>query len=170
MTDLIIIAGAPGSGKSTVGKILRDKLRSPFIELWMLREMHLDENWTAANTTEERMSVEHLIYLIRNYQKHGYRPVVVTDLKDEGVEELVKTFHPNITLKIFTLYVSDESELTRRIMDETRTSGYRRVTEALQRNRTISERPRYVNEYIIDNTNLSIEETVSTVISLLDAS
>ena len=51
--DLIIFAGAPGSGKTTICEILQKKLNCPLIDFGRLREPHLDRAWKKANETEE---------------------------------------------------------------------------------------------------------------------
>jgi len=38
MKDIIIIYGAPGSGKTTVAELLQDKLQSPYVDFGWLRE------------------------------------------------------------------------------------------------------------------------------------
>ncbi len=56
MVDLIVIAGAPGSGKTTVGEQLHAKLGSVLLNFGRLREPHLDPDWSNASDVEEEMA------------------------------------------------------------------------------------------------------------------
>ena len=65
MTDLFVIAGSPGSGKTTVGELLDTKLASPYIDFGCIREFHLDREWKTESLQEEQMSFENLVYTER---------------------------------------------------------------------------------------------------------
>src|SRR5687768_7415848 len=54
--DLIVIAGAPGSGKTAVSDLLHAALRSPYIDFGDLRNFHLDREWSNQSAEEEQMS------------------------------------------------------------------------------------------------------------------
>lgn len=78
MTDFIFIAGSPGSGKTTISKLLYEKLNHPpLIDFGNLREPHLEINWLNQSKKEEQMSFENLLYILKNYIKHGYKNVVI---------------------------------------------------------------------------------------------
>lgn len=75
--DLIVIAGAPGSGKSTVCRLLlQPELDGPLIELGRLREFRLNRAWTNASSLEEEMAFENLVGIVRNYFRNGYKNVL----------------------------------------------------------------------------------------------
>ncbi len=76
--EIIVIAGAPGAGKSTVCNALRAKLDAPLVELGRLREFHLHRDWTNQSPEEEAMSFENLVTITQNYLRHGYQPVLIT--------------------------------------------------------------------------------------------
>ena len=79
MVDIIFINGSPGSGKTTISKLLRKKLKnSPLIELDWLRCYHLDKKWTNASKKEEKMSFENLKFILKNYIRNGYENIIVT--------------------------------------------------------------------------------------------
>lgn len=90
--DLIVIAGAPGSGKSTVCRLLQPELDGPLIELGRLREFHLNRAWTNTSSLEEEMAFENLVGIVRNYFRHGYKNVLVTDLNDSRVQQIPGLF------------------------------------------------------------------------------
>lgn len=70
--NLIVIAGVPGSGKTTVSKLLKEKLNGPYIDFGCLREFHLDREWKRANETEEQMAFDNLVFMLKNYIKNDY--------------------------------------------------------------------------------------------------
>src|SRR3989344_461172 len=90
MKKLIVISGSPGSGKSTICSLLKEKLNSPYIEFSSLQEFHLNNEWTNWNEDGEKMAFENLIFVLKNYIKHGYKNVILTDLRDEKVQEALE--------------------------------------------------------------------------------
>ena len=130
--DLILITGAPGSGKSTVSELLQKRLDSPLIDFGNLRILHLDREWKKANSKEERMSFENLVFILKNYIKYDYKNVIAHDLLDDKVLKLAKIFSRRKTA-IISLIVKDE-ELKKRVVNPQRDSGFRDVDRALQYN------------------------------------
>jgi hypothetical protein len=136
--DLIVIAGAPGSGKSTVCELLKSRLGSPYIEFSALREPHLDRQWSNESVAEEAMSFETLVCMLDNYWRHGYRDVILTDLKDERVQAIPSVFSAR-KFAIFTLVLHDDRELGARISQ--RRQGFVNVGAALAWNSAVRARP-----------------------------
>ena len=58
MKKLIVISGSPGSGKSTICNLLKEKLNSPYIEFSSLQEFLLDNEWTNWNEDGEKIAFE----------------------------------------------------------------------------------------------------------------
>lgn len=165
MTDLIVIAGSPGSGKSTVCEILRAKLSSPYIEFSSLREFHLDREWTTQNPQEEAMAFENLIYIVKNYIRHGWKNVIVTDLKDFRVEQIPEVFG-ELDFVIATLVADSDDEIAHRI--RTRNSGWTNVEGAIEWNRHVRGRDAVVGEHKIDNSHGDPRAAVDAIMRLLD--
>ncbi len=124
MKDLIIIAGAPGSGKSTLTKSLREKLSSVEIEFSVFRNFHLDSEWKNKNEKEENMAFENFLFVVRNYLSHGYKNIIVHDFQDFRIPQLLAEFKNSIVITL----VVDDSELKKRITN--RNSGFKDVTKA----------------------------------------
>ena len=164
--SLIFIGGSPGTGKTTVSKLLKEKLNSPYIDFGVLREFHLDREWKNANETEEQMSFENLIFILNNYIKNGYKNVIITDLLEKRIAQLHELFKKE-EYKMFTLTVSGNDELKRRILEPTRDSGYRNYEEAIAWNQRESERKVLQNEIKIDTFNIAPEEVVRVIMEEL---
>lgn len=161
--DLIIIGGAPGSGKTTISELLRHKLDAPMIDYGWLREFHLKRDWSNASEREEQMSFENLIAILRNYSRYGYKNVIVNDLRDFRIQQIPNLFAAN-TYAIITLTVAEE-DLRRRV--SARSSGFQNVENALAWNRAVLARPTLNGEHKLDNTTRTPEEMVGVVLGLV---
>jgi dephospho-CoA kinase len=163
--DVIIITGAPGTGKTTISNLLKSKLDSPLIDLGWLREYHLDRLWKKANKREAKMSFENLIFILKNYKKYGYKEVIVNDLLDEMVRHLPRLLKYEKYL-ILTLVVKDNSELKRRVLGE-RDSGFKNYKKAILWNDKIQKRKLLKNEIRIDNTHNNLDKTLKEILGIL---
>lgn len=165
MKDLIILAGAPGSGKTTVGELLREKEGYTLIDFGWLRQGHLNNVWSNASDEEEVMAWENLISIINNYWRHGYKNIIVTDLREKRVVSLAGTFKGK-KCAIITLIISDDAELKKRVLGE-RDSGFKDVEAALEWNRRLKSRPALANEYMVDNTRNDPVKTIQEILEIL---
>jgi tRNA uridine 5-carbamoylmethylation protein Kti12 len=166
MPSLIFIGGAPGSGKTTVSRLLHAEFQSVMIDFGTLREFHLDNLWTKESDREEQMAFENLIFILKNYLRNGYQNVIVNDLKDFRIAQIPQAFETDDFL-IVTLVVKDDVVLRARVLDPTRDSGWRNVEGALAWNRAVIERPAVRNEYKLDNTRLTPEDTAWEIMNLI---
>lgn len=166
MPDFIFIAGAPGSGKSTLAQRLQERLGSPCFEFGWIPEFRLPGPDSQAR--EEALSFENLTFVVKNYVRHGYRNIIVTDLNDIRFREIPRRF-ARYRYVILTLVVTDDEVLKRRVLNETRSSAYRDYDAALRHNRLIRARDLLPNEYRVDNTNQGVEETVEEALQILEA-
>ncbi len=168
MTKIIFIAGAPGSGKTTISNQLKIKLEDcPLIDFGCIREFHLNKLWSDASDKEEQMSFENLVFILKNYIKNGYPYVIVNDIKDKRVMEIPKLFDSTNYL-IFSLVVNDDKELSDRILDNTRDSGFKNVEEALKWNKQLIERDSAVNESKVDNSSRNPENAVKIILQKIN--
>lgn len=164
--DLIIVNGAPGSGKTTISKLLHKRLDSVFIDFGdNLRTPHLDILWKRASNKEENMTFENLAFILKNYIKNGYKDIIITDLSDEKVLKLAKIFLKNKVL-IITLLV-DNKELEKRVINPKRDSGFRNVKKAIEHNKQIIERKQLKNEIRIDNNQNNPKNTIKKIIKII---
>ena len=164
MTDLLVIGGSPGSGKSSVCELLCAELASPYIEFSSLRQFHLDREWKNQNAGEEQMAFENLNYIVRNYVRHGWKNVIVTDLKDFRVVQTPEVFG-DIDFLIATLVVDNDDEIAHRI--RTRNSGWTDVEGAVNWNRQVQDREAVAGEHKIDNSHHDPQTTADVIMGLL---
>jgi broad-specificity NMP kinase len=158
--DLIVIAGSPGVGKSTLGLALARSLGSPFLEFSVLREPHLDPTWSNTSPVEHEMAWESLQFVVRNYVKYGYKNVVVTDLREERVRQVPEVFG-DLEYQIVTLALADESELRRRV--GARREGFVDVDAALAWNAAVRARPALPHETKVEVDGHSVDELLEAV-------
>jgi len=165
MKDFIIVAGAPGSGKTVISELIKEKLKSPLIDFGWLREFHLKKDWSNQSKDEEQMAFENLIFILKNYQKHGFKNVIVNDLQDVRIQQISKSLS-SYDYTIITLIIDDEEELKGRIQSP-RDSGYNNVDKAIVWNQSLINRELLPNEHRIDNTHQEPEKTVRGILRLI---
>ncbi len=165
MKDLIILSGAPGSGKSTTAKILQKKLGSPYIDFGWMREWHLLPDWSNQSQEELNMAFENLTFILENYLKHDYKNIIVTDLREEYVKRLSESF-PSKNVLVVTLVVNDAEELRQRVLGK-RDSGFKDDKASIEWNESVKMRNDIPGEMKIDNTHQNPEKTAEDIVNLV---
>ena len=84
----IFIAGAPGSGKSSVAAAVQRKLGTPLFEFGWIPEFRNTGTRTISYEEDESLAFENLTLVLRNYARHGFRNIIVTDLENKRIEHL----------------------------------------------------------------------------------
>lgn len=169
MKDIIFIAGAPGSGKSSVASGLQQILNSPLFEFGWIPEFRNTGNRTTSYAEDEEMAYENLALVVNNYIDHGFKSVIVTDLENKRITQLGKTYE-NRDYIIFTLRLKDNEVLKNRVLDEARSSGYRNWQEAQDINGYLWDREALTNEVFVDITDEPLDEVINSILSRLKSS
>jgi predicted kinase len=136
---VIVIAGAPGSGKSALLAALREHLDAPMIEFSTLREIHLDPQWRGQSSQE-----------------------VVTDLREARVIDVVERFGSDVL--VVTLFAS-EDVIRDRIAD--RTAGFTDASSAIAWNARVQAASPAASELRLDTSTTSAAVLASAVLSAL---
>ncbi len=166
MYDFVFLIGSPGSGKTTVGKLLKEKLNSVYIDYDWIREFNLNRSWDNINVEKDSLALENLLLLLKNYGKHSVQNVIVSGVGDNEMKAILDELknYNNIIIK---LCISDDEVLKKRVLTESRDSGYRDFAASIQLNKRIRDEVNYPKEHKIDSTNETPKETAGQIIEML---
>ena len=166
MYDFIFLLGAQVSRKTTIARILKEKLSSPHIDFDWIRDFHLNKGWSNASDAEEEMSFESLIFLLKNYIKHNYKNIIVGGFTEENINKILEELK-DYKYIVVMLILTDDEILKKRVLTESRDSGYRDFARSIEFNKKLNDELKFPNEQKIDNTNQKPEETANQIIKLL---
>lgn len=167
MVDFIFIAGAPGTGKSTLASTLQKEIGSPIFEFGWIPEFRKKGNQEIPYEEEAGIAFENLTLVLKNYVKHGFNSILVTDLQDKIILTLEDVFS-EFNYILVTLYTDNDAELKQRVLSDRGVNQYKNWEEALQINNTIKNRPLLPREVRVNITNKSPAEVVREVRVLLN--
>ena len=161
--DIVIIRGAPGSGKSQTAKSLTQFFpKGVKLEVDTLRQMVISVDWK--NQEEHINLLQVSTGLIHDFLKLGFSPVIVVDtFSGDKVIKFLDILHQldkTLSIKIFGLYVNDE-ELRRRL-DLRSDSEFRDFGICKRLNGDVLE-IKYHSEYQIDTTGLLPMQTAEKI-------
>ncbi|WP_143020485.1 AAA family ATPase [Sinosporangium album] len=112
MRTFIFIAGAPGVGKSTTAQLLRDRLDSPLFEFGWIPEFRNTGTRLTTYREDEALAFENLALVAKNYARHGFKNIIITDLEDKRIGELAEVY-ADYDYALFTLRMKDQGLLRR---------------------------------------------------------
>lgn len=166
MYDFIFILGAQGAGKTTIARHLKERLNSVHIDFDWIRDFHLNKGWTNVSDTEEAMSLENLVFLLKNYANHNYKNVIIGGFTEKNIERILDELKAYKSI-VFTLYLTDDEVLNQRVLTESRDSGFRDFEQSIRFNKKLRDELHFLNEQKIDNTDKTPEETVNQIAEII---
>ena len=164
--DFIFIHGAPGTGKSTLAWALQQHLQSPCFEFGWIPEFRVKRDSTITWEEEESFAFENLTLVAKNYARHGFEKTIITDLRDHIIQTIPEVFAGH-SHRLITLWMDNDELLKSRVLEESRSSGYRNWQESLEINRTILARGLMPNEVRFDSEELNVDQLVACVLETL---
>lgn len=168
MYNFIFLLGAQGAGKTTVARLLKEKLNLAHIDFDWIRDFHLNKDWTNASDFDEEMSLDNLVFLLKNYAKHEYKNVIVGGFTEKNITRILDALKEYENL-VITLFLTDDEILKKRVLTESRDSGFRDFEKSIIFNKKLRDELHFPNEHKIDNTHETPEETTNQVIHILAA-
>ena len=163
-SDVIVIRGAPGSGKSQAAKCLAARLGSGArIEVDMLRAMVIPVDWT--NQAEHISVLSLASELVAGFLRLGHTPVIVVDTfsGDKLVRFLaeLRALQSGLDVRVFAL-VTAPAVLRARV--ESRSADqFKDIGICAMLNSDVVKH-RQPGERLIDNSSLTPEETVDVIL------
>lgn len=162
-TDIIIIRGAPASGKSQTAKCLAKYFqKGARIEVDNLRNMVISVDWK--NQTEHINILNLSAKLVVEYLKLGFKPAIVIDTfsGDKILKYLadLKKLNNDLSIKIFGLYTTNE-ELKSRV-NSRGSEEFRDLNICIKLNDDVLKF-KHADEFQIDTTGLLPEQTAEVI-------
>lgn len=164
---VIVIHGAPGSGKSSTAVLLHKKLRSPWFEFgWIPEFRNLNPHTEISWEQETEISFENLILVVKNYIRHGFKNIIITDINfDSQILRLPEVFD-GLEYKLFTLYADDDT-LKNRILTRNNGNTFCDWESSLKTNALLTSRPLLQNEIRICTDNITAAEVTNKIMEEL---
>ena len=164
LPDVIVIRGAPGSGKSEAAKYLAARLgHGARVEVDALRAMIVPVNWT--NQQEHIAVLSLAVGVVAGFLRLRHRPVIVVDTFSGDklrrfLEELV-TAHADAEVRAFSLAPSWAALRAR--VEGRPDGGYNDLRVCEKLNSDVARRL-LPGELLIDNSDLTPDESVDVIV------
>lgn len=163
--DVVLIRGAPGIGKSTIGELLRVAApNGAIVDIDKIRRMLNKERFIYNENHEYRNATIAAGALVKSFLSSKYSPVVVIDVFSKPILELFINQMQGHSLISIILHADDEV-LSARMTN--RTNGYINVDVARRVSQHIYD-TRSETDFMIDTTLLGPHDVLRCVLDLLD--
>jgi guanylate kinase len=166
-SDIIIIKGAPSTGKSTIAKELAKFFPNGVrMEIDNLRSMVISVDWT--NQKEHIGILNISTQLIKNFYDLKYKPIIVVDTfsgnKINNYIEQLSNIRKDWKISIYGLYVT-ENEIKKRL--DLRSNDKFKDFEICKRLNIDTIKFKHENEIQIDTTELTAKDTSKLIYDYL---
>ncbi|MBO0992876.1 hypothetical protein [Bacillus sp. SD088] len=142
--------------------------KSPYFEFgWIPEFRSLTPSTNISQKQEEQLSFENLIMVAKNYNRHGYKNVILTDLDDVRMIDIPNVF-ANYNYVIITLYVDWDEVIKHRIMTRDNGNQFEEWEQSVKTNVLIQQRQKLPNEYRILNSRDDTEMTFTKIKDILE--
>lgn len=162
--DVVLVRGAPGAGKSTLGRRLRKTLtQAAVVEVDELRAMLSQVDW--ASRRHHDQALEGMFALVRGFLGAGVRPVVVIDTLSRSRLLHVRAWLDREGYRHHTLSLWVEPSALRTRLEQ-RESGFREWEPSAVLNDEVLA-TRWPQETLIDAGTLGRDELAELVLRRL---
>ena len=167
MPELIVVHGSPGNGKSTISRELHKRLKTPWFEFgWIPEFTSLNPYTQISPKEEEQISFENLVCVCKNYIKHGFESIIISDLNDIRMLD-IPIYFKWIPFVIFTLYSENDEIIKKRIMDRNNGNLFKNFEQSIHTNKLIVNRKLLPNEYRIRSDEQTVDEITNKIVQIL---
>jgi len=161
---IIVVHGSPGNGKTTISKKLHEMLEAPWFEFgWIPEFAKLNPHNKILPKEEEQLAFENLVLVSKNYIKHGFENVILSDLNDARMLDIPMQFG-EVHYIIITLFSERDDVITDRILTRDNGNDYKNFEESIATNKKIIGRALLPNEYRIRSDNQTVEAITAQII------
>lgn len=166
--DFIILHGSPGNGKTTLSRKLHNHFRSPYFEFgWIPEFRSLTPSVQISQRQEEQLAFENLMLVAKNYNRHGFKNIIITDLDDIRMLDIPVELE-GFNYIILTLYSDEDEVIKQRILSRNNGNSYLDWKTSIRTNALIRSRSTLPNEYRILNSRNDIETTFRELIEHIE--
>lgn len=162
--DVLVIRGAPGTGKSTLGRGLRRELPiGAVLEVDDFRSMLVKVDWSSRDHHD--VALDAALSAMLAYLAHQQQPVVLIDTfsRSRLTSVLRQLEETKLVHQVLSLWL-DPSALAGRLIS--RSSGFKDWEPSRILNDEVREN-RYPNEVMVDVSSLDRDEVVGYALSVI---
>lgn len=165
--DILIIRGAPASGKSQTAKSLTKYFpKGVRMEIDNLRSMVISVDWT--NQSEHINILNLSTNLVKDFRQLGFSPIIIIDTfsgdKIINYHKMLKSINNELIIETFGLFTTEE-ELKRRL--DLRDNNLFKDYSICKKLNEDTVKFKYENEIQIDTTDLISNDTAKKIYEMI---